>query len=250
MKVLKRKDSCLGNKQKLKAILAALFAGFSTLIFFSSCENFLNGSLLKDELNTAIDYANAQSYEVLVTADEGTGTIIIGSGINKIKVTDHFKIEFRKSTGYKFIEWVAVSKDGKNSMEDFVEFGKKTDLNTTVTLKKGSEDIQIKPLCETSLSVAESYPEFAEEGVARDSSIKLVLSAPLSDKNDLSRIAIDIDNSNVKASLYFNEPEIVDNQLVITAKTSNRITVPEGTTKNLTVTIPADFLYVGSQWRI
>ena len=176
MKVFKKLYSHLewGN-QKTKAFGIVLFTSLFLMISFTGCENFMNGVLLREEIESAIDYANAPSYEVLVTAAEGTGSIIIGSGNNTVKVTDSFNIGFRKASGYKFVQWSAVTKDGSRSMENYVKFENSTELTTSVKLIKASNDIQIRPICETSLSIKEAYPEFKEEGVARDSSIKLLL---------------------------------------------------------------------------
>lgn len=225
------------------------FYFFSFLFTFlvTGCNNFFNANDFLKELEDNIDYINAQSYTVLVAADEGTGTIVAGLGDNELKVTDSLLIRFSKSKTYKFIEWQAVQKNNESiSMEEYVSFKDRTAIETTVTLiKEPNEPILIKPYCESSLSFTATYPEFKDEGVPRDSAIKLVFSSPLSENNDFSKIQISIEGSNVDANLHFEEPVIAENELLISPKLSNRISVIGKDYKTIIVTIPEDIKYIG-----
>lgn len=48
-----------------------------------SCNNFLDGSEFKEQLEKDIAYANAPSYEIRIECDEGTGTITTGTILSK-----------------------------------------------------------------------------------------------------------------------------------------------------------------------
>lgn len=130
-------------------------------------------------------------------------------------------------------------------MEDYISFADKTALETSITLIKTPEtEILIKPYCESSLSLVESYPVDSDEGVPRDSAIKLVLSSSLSQNCDLSKIQISIVGSNVDGRLHFETPILDKKQLIIVAKKENRISVIGDDIKSITVTIPEDFTYI------
>lgn len=236
-----------GGQYKSRHTLRKIFLVLSASVFFAGCDNFIQGSLVKDEILKAITYANAPSYKVRVVADVNDGQITIGSGIHDVKVSDSFDVGFQKKTGKLFVKWVAVSNSDESvSMADYVTFEPATELETKVTLIKESDDIKIVPLCEDSFSPTFAGPVDSDEGVPRDSTIKLDFTYPLDSENDLSNITISILNSNVNGKVHFKDPEIVDKSLIIPADFTNRITVPEGETKTITVTIPKDFKYVGS----
>lgn len=120
--------------------------GFAVSILFSSCENFLNGSELKQNLDSKIEYEKSESFNVRVFADFGTGTIVSGGGDKSYRVSDKFTVEFSPSDDYKFIKWTAQDKDSLADLSDCVEFGDTKNTLTTVKIKK-SGNIQIKPIC-------------------------------------------------------------------------------------------------------
>lgn len=229
---------------------------FCTLLLLSlsfySCDNFLSGSSIREQMESAITYANAPAYKVRVSADSGTGIINAGSGDNEMKVSDKITISFSKDKAYKFLKWQAVRKDDNStSMAEYVKFADEKALETTAELIKAPVvDILIKPLCEEALAVTAKYPVASSEGVERDSTIKFVFSAPVSKNNDFSKIKISISGSAVDGRYNFQTPSVENNQLIIMAKTENRIEVPEGTTKTVTVTIPADIKYISNSGEI
>lgn len=230
------------NNKVFLSLLIGLFC------LFTSCQNFANGSLFKTELDDSIFYAQAKAYKLIVEAEEGTGTVSSGSGDNELKVTDKLTLRFAKAKGYKFIEWRAVQKDDKSvSMDEYVEFKNKKSTETTVKLIKAPEnEILILPYCEETLYITENtVPKLKEEGVPRDSSIKLVFSAALTEDNDLTKIDISIEGSDVDGNKYFNDPKYVDGQVIITANLDNRISVIGDETKIINIRIPSDFTYVG-----
>ena len=83
--------------------------GISLLVILSSCENFLNGANVKDEIEASIAYANAPSYTISIDYPESCGILRspAASTVNK-KVTDSFTIWFDPLPGYEFIYWKIV----------------------------------------------------------------------------------------------------------------------------------------------
>lgn len=109
---------------KAKSLFKIVVFSLLFTCFFTSCENFFSGILLKDEIDKQIDYANAEIHNIRLVAKEGTGTINAGAGDNSLKVTDSITISFSKAKGYKFFKWNAVQKDNQSvSMTEYVKFG-------------------------------------------------------------------------------------------------------------------------------
>lgn len=65
--------------------------------------NFLGGSLLKDDIHSAIDYAKATSYAIKISSSYGK---ISPKGVDKYKVGDYVSINFNSDSDYQFIRWV------------------------------------------------------------------------------------------------------------------------------------------------
>lgn len=54
-------------------VLASVFIGLS----FISCDNFLTGSAVRDQLEKQIDYANAPSYKITIEYPKKSGVVKI-----------------------------------------------------------------------------------------------------------------------------------------------------------------------------
>lgn len=160
------------NRFSYIIIFALLFA-----FGFTSCENFMKADTTRREIEKNIAYANAESYIVFVTPDEGTGTVTMGAGPQSVKVTDSFSIEFQSSADYEFIRWIAVDKNATNvSRENYISFLDQENPSTKVTLVNASNDILIKPYCLSYLRVSDFLPEYKENGVGYNSPIKITFS--------------------------------------------------------------------------
>lgn len=219
--------------------------------YFTSCENFLKGSEIVDSINSAIEYANAESYIIRISADDETGTITTGAGDRDLKVTDTINVGFKVSPRYKFVRWEAVKKSDESVlMSDYVEFEDKTALETKVKLVKKSDDLLIKPLCELSMDFTSCIPvNNTKSGIERNSQIELTFTNPLSTENDVSKIQILIedDKGDVEnGALYFQPTVITENKIIIKSVKDNLIPVQQGELKTVTIVIPEDFKYIGA----
>ena len=118
---------------------------------FTSCENFLNGSQVKDEIISVIDYNNSRSYTINVDAKTGDGVVKTpATGEVEKKVTDTFIVRFEPAEDHVFLKWEAVVQDLSSGEHpsDYIQFENAESLETRVTLKKGSPRvIVIRPVC-------------------------------------------------------------------------------------------------------
>ena len=76
----------------------------------TSCENFLRGGEIKQEIEDAIAYNNAKEISVLIQPEEGTGSTV-PSGNHKAKKGYNFEVSFSENPAYSFIKWKAVTAD-------------------------------------------------------------------------------------------------------------------------------------------
>ncbi|MBP5175359.1 MAG: hypothetical protein ILP07_05555, partial [Treponema sp.] len=83
-----------------------LLTGGGLAAFFTSCQNFLDGKEIKDEIENQIAYANAQAYTIRVEAPESSGVVKspAGGAVSK-KITDTFTVSFDPLTDWAFIRW-------------------------------------------------------------------------------------------------------------------------------------------------
>ncbi len=132
----------------------SIFFNFSIiiLILFSviSCNNFLTGAELREQLESTIAYANAPTYKILVQADKDCGQLKkpITGELNQ-KVTDVFEIKFEPVTDYTFMRWEASSEylpEGE-SIKDYIEFEEPGNPETKVHFKKALNSIVITAVC-------------------------------------------------------------------------------------------------------
>ena len=140
------------KSNRIKTIIFSLVLLFG----FTSCENFLKATDVKDEIENMIAYANAQTYEIRVECDEGTGSFI-GSTIFKQKESDTFTVEFKIASGYYFTGWKIYSKsqDGtltelSNEYLEILSFNTETTdgiYKATIKFHKAITNIVIKPQC-------------------------------------------------------------------------------------------------------
>jgi len=228
-------------------IFFLLFFCSCTFIFFS-CENFLNGSLLKENIENQIDYANAPEYSVSVASiNPDWGTITTGGGDHKKKVTDSISLGFNVNDGYKFLKWKAVNKSENSvSLADYVSFETQTATSTKVELIQGSDDILITPVCAQKFAVTGNFTDNGQATYNRDSTISITFNQNLAESteeiNNLSKIIISV-SGLTDVNQYFNTPVIVDNKIIISCKADNLIPVSENSFRTVTVTIPSDFCY-------
>ncbi len=217
----------MNNNRSFKSPLkffAYSFILITGLFSIISCENFLQGEDVKEEIAKTIEYNNAPSYTINVEALKGTGIVKTPAGgeIEK-KVTDVFPIRFEPEDSCKFIKWEAKFQSGE-SAADYVSFEDVESLETKVTFKKApSSVIIIQPVCPPRLTYTfDLYdPDDPTKIYPKDSSISFVFNKPLPSSCldavggvlPVSQESIVIQSllpSEGSSALYFKSPEITD----------------------------------------
>ena len=68
----------------MKTIFKTAACAMFLCMTFTACDNFMNGTDIKDEIISAIDYNNAKSISILVQPATGTG-VTVPSGNYSVK---------------------------------------------------------------------------------------------------------------------------------------------------------------------
>ena len=160
-----------------KVNLPALFGGifFCTVSLFTGCENFLDGSELKEKLDSAIEYANASECTVTILQDKTTGTFF--SNIKEtLKLGYDFELKFTTDPDkYLFRGLEAVSSSDETiSRSDCIDFTLNEEAgNETkgiyvikLLLKKTAPDILIRPVCSIIPEITSVSPGSSEIAIS------------------------------------------------------------------------------------
>ena len=229
--------------------LAYSFVLITTLFTFLSCENFLQGEDVKEEITKTIEYNNAPSYTINVEAETNSGIVKTpATGEISKKVTDVFKIRFIEAEGYQFIKWEAVVK-GMSTGEkaaDYIEFENSESLETNVTFKKASsQTIVLKAICLPKLTYT-----FAQGGGSvntKDSPIIFSFNEKLSAcglyNTPVEYVSIS-DLTEEAVSTYYDAPEVRSKSIIFPSKTSNGyIPIPKNNTRIIKINIPKESIW-------
>lgn len=163
---------------------------FSSILLIPSCNNFMSGANLRDEVEKKIIYENAPSYSILVTSNYGK---ISPNGVIECKETDSTPLLFTADSDYQFIRWRIV--DRKTGVEikeqNYIKFDEINESNTSFTLEEPApENILIEPYCEIRPTVVSVTPLYDSNGVYRD-----------------RRIAVMFDKEMDESAIYYNLDE-------------------------------------------
>ena len=111
-------DMHLSTKKIFKSLLFVCL-----LIQFTSCDNFLKGSDIKNQLDKTIDYENATECTLIVKSDPIYGAFL-SDGEKKCRVGYSIDLQYTVTTiDYNFLGFEAVSSvDNQTSRDSFVEF--------------------------------------------------------------------------------------------------------------------------------
>ena len=178
-----------------RSVVKLLGAFIFILGFFTSCENFNNGSIVRKQIEDAIAYNNASWFSINFDYPESSGVMRspAGSEISK-KVTDSFTIWFDPFTGYEFVSWKIIDSETKTEIQngEYLTLGNIDQAQTTCSFTKApSKNIK---LC--------LVPVIAERP-------QVIFNSPisLSTLKD-SRIQVRFDHDMDPYSIYYTEAEI------------------------------------------
>ena len=218
------------------------------LILFVSCENFMNGSEVQDQLEKMIDVANAKSCTIVVSQDTSMGSFV-SSGDKSCKIGYSIEVQYTvKQASYIYKGLKAVSKsDPEKSLNDYVQFTKidsdstRGIYKTSIKLIKESDDILIMPDCTLiPAAVKEDCKPDSNAVSEQDATISIAFNKPVK-IGDFLDISIN-DASGQDLKDYFGEPYFSADSTNLLIPVNNQkhliaITAPETTTKEVIVKI-------------
>ncbi|MBR5402194.1 MAG: hypothetical protein IK102_10335 [Treponema sp.] len=154
----------------------SILVGVLLCIVLSSCENFMTGSNLKEDLERYIAWANAPKVVVKIRTDSSDYGNIYPESV-KVAKGDTFTVEFIQNPNTIFKYWTftnpttgqelgddVVSIIEEKTTEDPVE--KTTTRKLTLTLNSLPDDIEIRPKCY--LQTEKIPPEFKKLNIAKN----------------------------------------------------------------------------------
>lgn len=158
-----------------------------TLCFFvfSGCENFLNASKVRREIEESIAYNNAPSRVVLIMLSKADSGTVLPSGNLTVKQGYPFDVSFSAAQNYYFESWKAYYKDDPLTEvpSELVEIQEPDSLNTKITVNT-KDPVQIIPVCKKRIEIdVEPKPQYLPEGVSKDRSIMVEFSKPVAQES-------------------------------------------------------------------
>lgn len=137
-------------KGQIARTILMFFIGISSMMFFA-CENFLDGSELKESFDKEIVYANAEELNTAVITDNiYSGRIYPSDEVKKVGIPFTVQFELNSTYGY-FDEWRAVQNYNTENAtvvsDELIQFDDKKSVSTTVTFNKALKDVTIVAFC-------------------------------------------------------------------------------------------------------
>lgn len=154
---------------------------FTTMLLFTSCENFLKGANVRQELEEAIEIANASPVTYYVIADQGSGTV--NPSQLRLKKKESFDIMFVPNDDWKFICWEVLDRDSGEVVEDSIKFTDAKALETKGTVLATRENLMIHPKCIKLPAVVSHTPAVETETNYANTPIILNFNMELDEEN-------------------------------------------------------------------
>ncbi|MBQ0050567.1 MAG: hypothetical protein KBT11_00715 [Treponema sp.] len=209
------------------------------------------GADIQDESGVRMNVDKVWNYRITEATDEkaniifpqGQGTNAeegrVGAISKEYSIGQTIALSFTENAGYQFVKW---------SYDDsIVAIADEKNISTTVVVKEKSDATEITAVCEPRLRVTEFSPVNNAENptVSKNSSIIISFNKNIpSDDADLAQLKnINISIGGALIKNTFEEPLIDGNTITFKASTENLLDIPEGQTKIITVSVPADFYY-------
>ena len=169
-------------------------------LFTTSCENFLKGANIREELEEAIEIANANPVSIFITPDENAG-IAVPNQI-QAKKNQTFMLTFQPSKNYEFIKWEVLNRKTREPVENVVKIEDETALETKATILKAVENLLIYPKCVLVPAVSEITPNPSGQN-SINTPIIIKLNMPM---DDSIVDKIQISYFGTEMSEYFEKP--------------------------------------------
>lgn len=174
---------------KLVSLLSAIF-------MLPSCENFFSGATARKDIEDAINFANAPTFDLKIFS-ESSETIPSGNLVKK--VGEKFSTICKPFNDYEFIKWQVLHQDsnGKwipytsDEAGEIISIENLYERETTFSLKKEVSGLLIQPYCVSRPQILSTFPYYEKTGILRD-----------------SRITIMFDRDICENSIYYDSEEL------------------------------------------
>ncbi len=202
-------DKCIVRGGVFKTLLIFIFC-----TTFFSCENFMNGSELKQKFDEAVDYANAESFTVRFSDEGGK---ITPSGIQNLKAGGILNLTFREDNDRFFINWqilengIALSDD---EAAKIIQFDEINNPETQIKILEKREGLTISANCKFRPKIVNATPFYDASGVYRDRKI-VILFDKIMDENSIYWTESELNDLNIEAKEKYkagNKKDSLGNQ--------------------------------------
>ncbi len=205
-----------------------LGGGLVAALMFTSCENFLNGAGIKNQIEEQIAYANATECVFVVKSDETQGSFL-SSGDKSCKVGYTTDLQFtvnKSNCVFQGLEAVS-SLNPIESRADCVSFTvSEANENTgtykiTVKIIKYAADILIRPVCVPYPAVASYSPsdddtQFANMPITIKFNMAMESSETTGETSLFNYDNISLLSNGISVSAYFENPSFNPDKTILT----------------------------------
>lgn len=182
--------------KKRFAFTLKLVSMLSAIFMLPSCENFFSGATARKDIEDAINFANAPTFDLKIFS-ESSETIPSGNLVKK--VGEKFSTICKPFNDYEFIKWQVLHQDsnGKwipytsDEADEIIEIENRYERETTFSLKKEVSGLLIQPYCVSRPQILSTFPYYEKTGILRD-----------------SRITIMFDRDICENSIYYDSEEL------------------------------------------
>ncbi len=186
-----------------------------------------------------IDDTTLDKAEITFAAENGSGELTAASGTKKYSIGQEVPLVFVPADGWTFNGW-SVMCGGQPVDESKIKIADVNALSTKLTVYEALSGVTVRAKTSRCLEISETSP--AAQTNPKDSSIIIKFNQDLAEEcasaSMLNKIEI---SSDVKLDSYYTKRTLRGD--TITIENTSPLSVPKGTTKVITVTVPSDFYY-------
>ena len=147
----------------------------------TSCDNFLKGSKIREDLERNIEYENADKYLIKVNALKGSGVVTKPAGSEaEVRPSDTFNLSFNSESDTQFVKWEAYNAVTNEALEDetYLKIEDPLMVETTCTFVKDPEDenilLAVRAITAKRPRIILSTPTYQETGAPRGANVQIM----------------------------------------------------------------------------
>lgn len=187
---------------------AFLLFGLLTTLVLTSCENFLNGSKVRQQIEEQIEINNSNPVTIYISVEQGSGSV--NPERISAKKKQKFDLVFTPSASWQFIGWEVYNHQTGQKIENAISFADSSSADTKITVVKALENMEIRPRC---LKVLVT-PEPASKNWA-NIPIKILFNVPV-EQEVADSVKIEYGGVSLRELSLFEEPVLSDDKTLIT----------------------------------